>query len=62
MSGPLLLKGFEVEAVHRQRQRHFVVGDGRSMVAAALPGFVTKPDHRNLELHHPPRCQLPPTN
>lgn len=52
MSGPLLLKGFEVE-LFTGRADGTVVGVAEQ-VAAALPGFVTEPDHRNLEyITHP---------
>jgi len=52
MSGPLLLKGFEVELFTGQANGT-VVGMAEQ-VAAALPGFVTEPDHRNLEyITHP---------
>ena len=46
MSGALLLKGFEVE-LFTGRPDGTVVGC--SPAAAALDGFVTEPDHRNLE-------------
>ena len=46
MSGDLLLKGFEVE-LFTGRPDGTVVGC--SPAAAALAGFVTEPDHRNLE-------------
>ncbi|MCT0229329.1 glutamate--cysteine ligase [Synechococcus sp. CS-1324] len=52
MSGPLLLKGFEVE-LFTGRADGSVVGVAEQ-VAATLPGFVTEPDHRNLEyITHP---------
>jgi predicted glutamate--cysteine ligase len=52
VSGPLLLKGFEVE-LFTGRADGTVVGVAEE-VAAALPGFVTEPDHRNLEyITHP---------
>ena len=52
MSGPLLLKGFEVELFTGQADGT-VVGVAAE-AAAALPGFVTEPDHRNLEyITHP---------
>jgi predicted glutamate--cysteine ligase len=44
---PLLLKGFEVE-LYTGRADGTVVGCSAE-VAAALEGFVTEPDHRNLE-------------
>ncbi|SBO43530.1 glutamate--cysteine ligase [Cyanobium sp. NIES-981] len=44
---PLLLKGFEVE-LYTGRDDGTVVGCSAE-AAAALPGFVTEPDHRNLE-------------
>ena len=47
MSGPLLLKGFEVE-LFTGRPDGTVVGCSPA-AAAALDGFVTEPDHRNLE-------------
>ena len=47
MSGALLLKGFEVELV-TGRPDGTVVGCSPA-AAAALDGFVTEPDHRNLE-------------
>jgi len=47
MSGPLLLKGFEVEMV-TGRPDGTVVGCA-SEAARELDGFVTEPDHRNLE-------------
>jgi len=52
VSGPLLLKGFEVE-LFTGRGDGTVVGVAEE-VAATLPGFVTEPDHRNLEyITHP---------
>ena len=47
MSGALLLKGFEVE-LFTGRPDGTVVGCSPA-AAAALDGFVTEPDHRNLE-------------
>ena len=47
MSGDLLLKGFEVE-LFTGRPDGTVVGCSPA-AAAALEGFVTEPDHRNLE-------------
>lgn len=47
MSGDLLLKGFEVE-LFTGRPDGTVVGCSPA-AAAALDGFVTEPDHRNLE-------------
>ena len=47
MSGALLLKGFEVE-LFTGRPDGTVVGWSPA-AAAALDGFVTEPDHRNLE-------------
>ena len=47
MSGDLLLKGFEVE-LFTGRPDGTVVGCAPA-AAAALEGFVTEPDHRNLE-------------
>jgi len=47
MSGPLLLKGFEVE-MYTGRPDGTVVGCAAT-AAAALEGFVTEPDNRNLE-------------
>ena len=47
MSGDLLLKGFEVE-LFTGRPDGTVVGCSPA-AAAALSGFVTEPDHRNLE-------------
>ena len=47
MSGPLLLKGFEVE-MYTGRPDGTVVGCAAE-AAAALEGFVTEPDNRNLE-------------
>ncbi len=47
-----LLKGFEVE-LFTGRPDGTVVGCSAE-VAAALPGFVTEPDHRNLEYITPP--------
>jgi predicted glutamate--cysteine ligase len=49
---PQLLKGFEVE-LFTGRPDGTVVGCSAE-VAAALPGFVTEPDHRNLEYVTPP--------
>jgi len=47
MSSPLLLKGFEVE-MYTGRPDGTVVGCAAE-AAAALEGFVTEPDNRNLE-------------
>ena len=47
MSGDLLMKGFEVE-LFTGRPDGTVVGCSPA-AAAALEGFVTEPDHRNLE-------------
>ncbi|WP_094560025.1 glutamate--cysteine ligase [Synechococcus sp. 8F6] len=52
MSSPLLLKGFEVE-LYTGRADGTVVGCSAE-AAAALEGFVTEPDHRNLEYITPP--------
>lgn len=52
MSGDLLLKGFEVE-LFTGRPDGTVVGCSAE-AAAALGGFVTEPDHRNLEYITPP--------
>ena len=52
MSAPLLLKGFEVE-LYTGRPDGTVVGCSAE-VAAALEGFVTEPDCRNLEYITPP--------
>ncbi len=52
MSAPLLLKGFEVE-LYTGRPDGTVVGCSAE-VAAALKGFVTEPDCRNLEYITPP--------
>ena len=52
MSTPLLLKGFEVE-LYTGRPDGTVVGCSAE-VAAALEGFVTEPDCRNLEYITPP--------
>jgi predicted glutamate--cysteine ligase len=52
MSTPLLLKGFEVE-LYTGRSDGTVVGCSAE-AAAALEGFVTEPDHRNLEYITPP--------
>ncbi len=49
---PQLLKGFEVE-LFTGRPDGTVVGCSAE-VASALPGFVTEPDHRNLEYVTPP--------
>ena len=52
MSNALLLKGFEVELfTGRNDGSHVGVA---SDVARDLPGFVTEPDHRNLEYITPP--------
>ncbi len=47
MSAPRMLKGFEVE-MYTGRSDGTVVGCA-AQAAAALEGFVTEPDHRNLE-------------
>ena len=52
MSSSLLLKGFEVE-LYTGRADGTVVGCSAE-AAAALEGFVTEPDHRNLEYITPP--------
>jgi predicted glutamate--cysteine ligase len=52
MSGPLLLKGFEVE-MYTGRPDGTVVGCSDE-VAAAMTDFMTEPDHRNLEYVTPP--------
>ena len=52
MSPPLLLKGFEVE-LYTGRADGTVVGCSAE-AAAALEGFVTEPDCRNLEYITPP--------
>ena len=52
MSAPLLLKGFEVE-LYTGRADGTVVGCSAE-AAAALDGFVTEPDCRNLEYITPP--------
>ena len=52
MSHPLLLKGFEVE-LYTGRADGTVVGCSAE-AAAALDGFVTEPDCRNLEYTTPP--------
>ncbi len=52
MNNPLLLKGFEVE-LYTGRADGTVVGCSAE-AAAALEGFVTEPDHRNLEYITPP--------
>ncbi|WP_216904963.1 glutamate--cysteine ligase [Synechococcus sp. CCY 9618] len=54
MSGPLLLKGFEVE-MYTGRADGTVVGCSGE-VAAALSDFMTEPDHRNLEYVTPPEA------
>ena len=54
MSAPLLLKGFEVE-LYTGRPDGTVVGCSAE-VAAALEGFVTEPDCRNLEYITPPEA------
>jgi predicted glutamate--cysteine ligase len=54
MSFPLLLKGFEVE-MYTGRADGTVVGCSEE-VAAALAGFMTEPDHRNLEYVTPPEA------
>ena len=52
MSHPLMLKGFEVE-LYTGRPDGTVVGCSAE-AAAALAGFVTEPDCRNLEYTTPP--------
>lgn len=52
MSAPLMLKGFEVE-LYTGRADGTVVGCSAE-AAAALEGFVTEPDCRNLEYITPP--------
>ena len=52
MSNPLLLKGFEVE-MYTGRPDGTVVGCAAE-AARELAGFVTEPDHRNLEYVTPP--------
>ena len=52
MSSPLLTKGFEVE-MFTGRRDGTVVGCAAE-AAQALEGFVTEPDHRNLEYITPP--------
>jgi len=52
MTAPLLLKGFEVE-LYTGRPDGTVVGCSAE-AAAALDGFVTEPDCRNLEYTTPP--------
>lgn len=52
MSSPLLLKGFEVE-MYTGRPDGTVVGCAAA-AARELEGFVTEPDHRNLEYITPP--------
>ena len=52
MSAPLLPKGFEVE-LYTGRRDGVVVGCAAA-AAAALEGFVTEPDNRNLEYTTPP--------
>ncbi|MEB3332970.1 MAG: glutamate--cysteine ligase [Synechococcaceae cyanobacterium] len=54
MSTPLLLKGFEVE-MYTGRADGTVVGCAAE-AAAALQGFVTEPDQRNLEYITPPHA------
>ncbi len=54
MSLPLLLKGFEVE-MYTGRADGTVVGCSAE-AAAALAGFMTEPDHRNLEYVTPPEA------
>ena len=54
MTGPLLLKGFEVE-LYTGRPDGTVVGCSAE-AAAALEGFVTEPDCRNLEYTTPPHA------
>ena len=52
MTAPLLLKGFEVE-MYTGRPDGTVVGCAAE-AARELAGFVTEPDHRNLEYVTPP--------
>jgi predicted glutamate--cysteine ligase len=54
VASPLLLKGFEVE-LYTGRSDGTVVGCSAE-AAAALDGFVTEPDHRNLEYITPPEA------
>lgn len=54
MSTPLLLKGFEVE-MYTGRADGTVVGCSAE-AAAALAGFMTEPDQRNLEYVTPPEA------
>ncbi|MBW4530987.1 MAG: glutamate--cysteine ligase [Aphanothece saxicola GSE-SYN-MK-01-06B] len=54
MSAPLLLKGFEVE-MYTGRADGTVVGCSAE-AAAALAGFMTEPDQRNLEYVTPPEA------
>jgi predicted glutamate--cysteine ligase len=54
LSSSLLLKGFEVE-LFTGRPDATVVGVAET-AAAALSGFVTEPDHRNLEYITPPEA------
>ena len=54
MSAPLLLKGFEVE-MYTGRADGTVVGCSAE-AAAELAGFMTEPDHRNLEYVTPPEA------
>ena len=58
MSSPLLLKGFEVE-LFTGRSSGENVGVS-SQVARELPGFVTEPDHRNLEYITDPLADYEP--
>ncbi len=57
MAAPLLLKGFEVE-LFTGRPDGTVVGCSAE-AAAALEGFVTEPDCRNLEYTTPPEASYP---
>lgn len=57
MSTPLLLKGFEVE-MYTGRADGTVVGCSAE-AAAALAGFMTEPDQRNLEYVTPPEASYP---
>jgi predicted glutamate--cysteine ligase len=57
MSSPLLLKGFEVE-MYTGRPDGTVVGCATA-AARELEGFVTEPDHRNLEYTTPPEASYP---
>ena len=52
MTAPRLLKGFEIE-LYTGKPDGTVVGCSAE-AAGALDGFVTEPDHRNLEYITPP--------